>query len=262
MKIIRTLQTGALALLLSTPLAFSAGAQGMPGIESNKCLAGKSRCVFQLAKRLAKCDDKCILNPKNCEDGLRACKTKALDKFTGGSSPERGCFGKLEGKEDSSKPASLCLTSGDADTVGAAVQVAVDDLVSILIPGVCGDGEVNEASEQCDGDDVDGATCSDFGHNTGQVSCDNSCQYDSSTCATCTKDVFECPDGSFVGRTAPDCAFAPCPCEQYGIDCPIVSCASDLCDDGVTAYGCTGECYFDASDGSCSGVTPMDVCFE
>ena len=60
----------------------------------------------------------------------------------------------------------------------------------------------------------------------------------------------------------PDCTFAPCPCEQYGIDCPIVSCPSDLCDDGVTAYGCTGECYFDASDGSCSGVTPMDVCFE
>ena len=27
----------------------------------------------------------------------------------------------------------------------------------------------------------------------------------------CTMDAKMCPDGSFVGRTAPDCAFAPCP---------------------------------------------------
>lgn len=29
----------------------------------------------------------------------------------------------------------------------------------------------------------------------------------------CTMDAMMCPDGSFVGRTAPDCAFAPCPGE-------------------------------------------------
>ncbi len=27
----------------------------------------------------------------------------------------------------------------------------------------------------------------------------------------CTMDVMQCPDGSFVGRTAPFCEFAPCP---------------------------------------------------
>jgi hypothetical protein len=27
----------------------------------------------------------------------------------------------------------------------------------------------------------------------------------------CTADVQECPDGSFVSRVAPDCAFKPCP---------------------------------------------------
>lgn len=27
----------------------------------------------------------------------------------------------------------------------------------------------------------------------------------------CTMDAFECPDGSFVGRVAPSCDFAPCP---------------------------------------------------
>jgi hypothetical protein len=27
----------------------------------------------------------------------------------------------------------------------------------------------------------------------------------------CTQDAQQCPDGSYVGRTGPDCEFAPCP---------------------------------------------------
>jgi len=27
----------------------------------------------------------------------------------------------------------------------------------------------------------------------------------------CTMDAKQCPDGSYVGRTGPDCEFAPCP---------------------------------------------------
>ncbi len=27
----------------------------------------------------------------------------------------------------------------------------------------------------------------------------------------CTMDVRQCPDGSYVGRVAPSCSFAPCP---------------------------------------------------
>lgn len=30
----------------------------------------------------------------------------------------------------------------------------------------------------------------------------------------CTMDAKICPDGSYVGRTAPDCEFAPCPGEE------------------------------------------------
>ena len=30
----------------------------------------------------------------------------------------------------------------------------------------------------------------------------------------CTMDAKECPDGSYVGRVAPDCEFAPCPGEE------------------------------------------------
>lgn len=27
----------------------------------------------------------------------------------------------------------------------------------------------------------------------------------------CTEDAMRCPDGSYVGRTGPNCEFAPCP---------------------------------------------------
>lgn len=256
------LRTTVLTILVTASLVGAAGAQGMPGVESNKCLAKKSRCVFQLAQRLATCDDKCILNPKDCESGLRACQQKVLDRFAGGDKPERGCFAKAEAKQKSSRPSSLCLTSGDSEEMAAAVEAAVGDLISQLIPPVCGDGEVNDEAEDCDGADLAGASCGDFGHTHGQVVCDDQCQFDSSGCATCTSDVKVCPDGSAVGRTGPDCRFAPCPCEKYGIDCPVVNCPSLPCEDGQTFYGCTGTCYLDPGDDSCSGVVPVDVCFE
>jgi len=41
----------------------------------------------------------------------------------------------------------------------------------------------------------------------------------------CTEEAKLCPDGSYVGRTGPNCEFAPCPnatgCEGYPVDaCP------------------------------------------
>lgn len=38
-----------------------------------------------------------------------------------------------------------------------------------------------------------------------------SCGVESPALVACTMDVKSCPDGSYVGRTAPSCAFAPCP---------------------------------------------------
>lgn len=37
----------------------------------------------------------------------------------------------------------------------------------------------------------------------------DACNHDINT--ICTQDVFQCPDGSHVGRVAPSCEFAPCP---------------------------------------------------
>jgi hypothetical protein len=43
----------------------------------------------------------------------------------------------------------------------------------------------------------------------------------------CTMDAKVCWDGSYVGRVAPDCEFAPCPPEQ---DCPINQYPGSNCD--------------------------------
>lgn len=51
----------------------------------------------------------------------------------------------------------------------------------------------------------------------------------------CTMDAKMCPDGSFVGRVAPDCNFAPCPtvlpngCTQTMIDMPCADIYEPVC---------------------------------
>ena len=47
----------------------------------------------------------------------------------------------------------------------------------------CGDGEVNQTSEECDGSDFEGATCSTFGFSAGFLQCTVDCRVDTSQCS-------------------------------------------------------------------------------
>ncbi|MFH1229051.1 MAG: hypothetical protein V1678_01330 [Candidatus Aenigmatarchaeota archaeon] len=58
-------------------------------------------------------------------------------------------------------------------------------------------------------------------------------QMQTSTVA-CTMEAKMCPDGSYVGRIAPSCEFAPCPSVQC-------SCPRGYVPDGEA---CTPECYY------------------
>jgi len=81
------------------------------------------------------------------------------------------------------------------------------------------------------------------------------------TLPICTADEKLCPDGTTVVRDPTNsCEFFPCPCVQYGIDCPVVLCPALTCSDGVTQYGCLGVCYQDPVTGECGGFTPETVC--
>lgn len=51
----------------------------------------------------------------------------------------------------------------------------------------------------------------------------------------CTADVKECPDGSYVSRSAPDCAFAACPAyqaEEPAPQQPVCTADAQQCPDG------------------------------
>lgn len=42
----------------------------------------------------------------------------------------------------------------------------------------------------------------------------------------CTMEAMQCPDGSWVGRTGPACAFAPCPAPSASAQAPLQAEAS------------------------------------
>ncbi len=112
---------------------------------------------------------------------------------------------------------------------------AADGQSDVCAPAVCGNG-VREGSEQCDGADLGGATCSDVGCSTGIVGCTLSCTLDFSGCSDCVV----CGDGSCE---------APEDCENCPTDCPIFelpgfSCGNGLCEagDGENCVTCPSDC--------------------
>ena len=60
----------------------------------------------------------------------------------------------------------------------------------------------------------------------------------------CTADAKQCPDGSYVGRTGPACAFAPCPAYEE----PVHVCDGDVleCPDGTYVHRMGAQCTFPA----------------
>ena len=84
----------------------------------------------------------------------------------------------------------LCWGHFEAPGTGSAIA----DITGLTYEGincclppyqgpVCGDGEINRESEQCDGNDFNEQTCSDFGNfNSGNLRCTGYCTIDQSDC--------------------------------------------------------------------------------
>jgi hypothetical protein len=122
-----------LAALVGT--AATVSAQGVPGTDANKCLAGKTKCVNKKIAGLLKCRAKCQGNPAACGQPETDCEAKVMAKFDGGPDPTKGCFAKLEAKADPSKPESVCLTTGDSGTIETQVDLLVGVLLANLARG-------------------------------------------------------------------------------------------------------------------------------
>jgi len=181
MRIARPAQVVAVsvAVLFTVVLALgvrSVPAQGFPGIDKNKCLAGKTKCVSKKIAGLLKCHEKCQKNPSNCGQKQTDCETKVMEKFDGGDDPSKGCFAKLESKADPAKPDTVCFSTGNTAIVEAQVDACVADLVTTL--GPCCDPKLEfgtgnnpiclfgheccgSGSWQCD--DSNGTTCGAIG---------------------------------------------------------------------------------------------------
>jgi hypothetical protein len=180
--------TLAVFTLAFTLTAVPAQAQGVPGIDANRCLAGKNKCVGKAIKGLMKCREKCQKSPTKCGQAQTDCEAKVLKKFDGGPNPSKGCFAQLEAKATPARPDSVCTTTGDTAAVETELDAAVATLVARLEGSpapTCGDGIVNVAGEQCDGSDLDGYTCGSLNHASGLLTCDGFCNFDTSGCGGC-----------------------------------------------------------------------------
>lgn len=75
--------------------------------------------------------------------------------------------------------------------------------------------------------------------------------------STCTEEAKVCPDGTTVGRTGPNCEFAPCPSPkecQVDSDCGLVQ----QC--GMTWECSEGKCYQASKECPKQVVKPLEGC--
>ena len=74
MHIVRVALLVTLAVIATD--ATPVNAQGIPGLASNKCLAGKTKCVNKKTVGLFKCRAKCQKTPARCGAVEDACEAK------------------------------------------------------------------------------------------------------------------------------------------------------------------------------------------
>ena len=106
-------------LIASLAIPGSAGA-------GNRCLAGKTKCTAKKAAGLLNCYAKAQKAGGAVDP---TCLGKVQRKFDGGSDPSRGCFAKLEAKND-----GPCLTTGDTASMEARVDAFVGAAIAALEP--------------------------------------------------------------------------------------------------------------------------------
>ena len=104
---------------------------------------------------------------------------------------------------------------------------------------VCGDGNI-DSGEDCDGTNLDGATCADRGFDGGTLACDSACAFDESGCTDdptqmCGNDMVEgteACDGTDLNEQT---------CSDFGFEFGVLTC-SDTCTIDATGCGAGPVC--------------------
>lgn len=104
------------------------------------------------------------------------------------TSPSEASPGFGAGPFDSSVGGNLGTGCGDAQPPPAPTSNCPQSLCGNGVIDSCNPGQQNANSEQCDGLDLDGATCASLGYAGGPLRCSSVCLFDDSRCETCTND--------------------------------------------------------------------------
>jgi len=112
----------------------------------------------------------------------------------------------------------------------------------------CGDGIINQLSEECDSSDLTGQTCVSLGYASGTLRCTSGCKLDKSGCVPIVVTTAVCGDGTV--QQPNDAGFNE-QCDGTNLNSKI--CSSVGAYTGGTLR-CRGDCTFDYS--SCTGPAP------
>jgi hypothetical protein len=200
-------------------------------------LDGKSCQSFGYLGGTLYCDGSCQFDTTLCTSPQpNICGDSKVDKPNDGGIIEECDGTDLDGLSCSSFPAYngglLSCTSACEFDFG---------LCTSTIPAMCGDNMVNQITEDCDGIDLDGKTCSDFGCSSGTLRCSGACDYIISGCYDCGGAW--CGDG-IINRAEEECDKTT----LGGMHC------SDFDDYTGGSLACTSDCQFDFN--SCTGTSP------
>ncbi|MEM9455713.1 MAG: hypothetical protein AAGF11_16135 [Myxococcota bacterium] len=148
------------------------------------------------------------------------------------------------------------VDDGMGESLGA---MFIDSIEAVDNAKYCGNDEI-EAPESCDGDDLDGLTCADFGFVGGLLGCNEECRFDTALCNMCGNGVLDpgeaCEPGLFpMGLDCGDYGFAQgdLSCEA---SCTVISTAT--CNGGTStdSPGSYANCLNPAERQNCEAVGP------
>ena len=144
---------------------------------------------------LAECGNGTIEEDEDCENGKPISKTCAdLGDFVAGN---LSCD-----PDDCTYDISECVECTEADTSLCGSGEICDNGFCKEVQTTCGDGKV-EGDEKCDGQALNGKSCSDFdGFVGGDLACNGSCDFDTSGCVECTADnTSKCDSGEICNES-------------------------------------------------------------
>ncbi len=91
---------------------------------------------------------------------------------------------------------ATCASFGYHGGAITCTSECIIDLAGCVATGKCGDGIIQDAYEQCDGVELNGATCASVGHHAGTLACGSDCQFDYTNCLNSPPAFASTPDSN------------------------------------------------------------------